>query len=85
MFSQTISDVVATNWRMVCHKILQVPEDGLAFSEECRALQLITKNIYHKKPEKLPFTFAEVSYFLLMGCVHMTLHIHECIQTDVEM
>ena len=62
MFNQTISEVVVTNWRMVCHKLLQVPEDGLVFHEEYHALQLITKNIYHKKPEKLPFTFAEVSF-----------------------
>lgn len=77
MFNQTVSEVVATNWCMVCHKLLQVPEDGLVFREEYCALQLITKNIYHKKPEKLPFIFAEVSF--------LTLHVHECIQTDVRM
>ena len=59
MLKQTVSEVVATNWQMVCYKLLQVPADGLCFHEEYRALQLIT---YHKKPAKLPFTFAEVSW-----------------------
>ena len=61
MLKQTVSEVVATNWRMVCCKLLQVSADGLCFHEEYRALQLITKNIYHKKPAKLPFSFVEVS------------------------
>ena len=65
MFNQIISEVVATNWRMVFHKLLQVPEDGLVFREEYHALQLITRNIYHKKLEKLPFTFAEASFSYL--------------------
>ena len=62
MLKQTVSEVIATNWHTVCCKLLQVPADGLCFHEEYRALQLITKNIYHKKPAKLPFTFAEVSW-----------------------
>ena len=61
MLKQTVSEVVATNCRMVCCKLLQVSADGLCFHEEYRALQLITKNIYHKKPAKLPFSFVEVS------------------------
>ena len=61
MLKQTVSEVVATNWRMVCCEFLQVSADGLCFHEEYRALQLITKNIYHKKPAKLPFSFVEVS------------------------
>ena len=61
MLKQIVSEVVVTNWRMVCCKLLQVSDDSLCFREEYRALQLITKNIYHKKPAKLPFTFTEVS------------------------
>ena len=50
MLKQTVSEVIATNWRMVCGKLLKVPDDDLCFHEEYRALQLITKNVYHKKP-----------------------------------
>ena len=60
MFNQTIPEVVTTNWHMVCHKLLEVPEDGLVFHRvPCSAVD--NENIYHKKPVKLLFTFAEVS------------------------
>ena len=47
MFNQAITEVVMTNWNMVHHNLLEVPEDGLVFREEYRALQsLLLKYVY---------------------------------------
>ena len=52
-----ILSVMTGNWRTACAKIQANILGTLNFTQERR---VITKNIYHKQPSKLPFTFVEV-------------------------
>ena len=52
MFNQISPEVVTTNWHMVCHMLLEITEDSLAFNEKYYALQLITKIQIMKSQKK---------------------------------
>ena len=48
------------NWQRVCQTLL--PDcDDLTPANERKVLQIVEKNIYHKKPQILPITLAIVS------------------------
>ena len=47
------------NWQKVCHVLL--PDCDTTLANERKVLQMVEKNIYHKKPQMLPVTLAEVS------------------------
>ena len=51
---------MAKNWQDVCATLLP-NKDHLCFADEWRSLQIIEKNIYHKKPSTLLITFNIVS------------------------
>lgn len=67
-------DIVITmesNWNKVCLKLL--PDcDELTLSGQRQVLQMVEKNIYHKKPSMLPITLAMVSIAIMYSIVLMS-------------
>ena len=60
LLEENIHSTMSSNWQTVCTKIQADISSQPDFLAERRILDIITKNIYHKKPSKLPFTFVEV-------------------------
>ena len=58
--SEDMTVLMERNWHKVCQVLL--PDDNLQlFSTEIKVLQIIEKNIYHRKAPALPVTLATVS------------------------
>lgn len=68
---KNILSVMTSNWHTACAKIQADIAGEPTFTQERHILDVITKNIYHKRPSKLPFTFVEVhmqqSYYNYAG------------------
>ena len=58
------------NWVKVCKKLLPNTSDELTLADERKALQIIEKNIYHKRPSIMPITIHKVSFshYTLIRC-----------------
>ncbi len=57
-----IITVMDKNWNKVCLTLLPNCEE-LTLSDERKVLQIIEKNIYHKRQSMTPITLATVSYW----------------------
>lgn len=60
------------NWVKVCKKLLPNASDEFTLADERKALHIIEKNIYHKRPSIMPITVDKVSL------VHCTLVLVLC-------
>ena len=69
LLEENIHSTMSSNWQTVCTKIQADISSQPDFLAERRILDIITKNIYHKKPSKLPFTFVEVILIHNMVCL----------------
>ena len=58
---KNIMNDMTSKWRTACVKLQADISGEPNLTQERRILDIITKNIYHKRPSKLPFTFVEVS------------------------
>ena len=58
---KNIVNDMTSNWQTACVKLQADISGEPNLTQERRILDIITKNIYHKRPSKLPFTFVEVS------------------------
>ena len=61
IIAENIVTVMASNWQTTCGMICPDLSAAPKFMEEKHILGVITKNIYHKRPPKLPITFIEVN------------------------
>lgn len=48
------------NWMRVCRKLLPNTDEQFTAADERKVLQIIEKNIYHKKPSMMAITVAVV-------------------------
>ena len=69
LLEENIHSTMSSNWQTICTKIQADIFSQPDFLAERRILDIITKNIYHKKPSKLPFTFVEVILIHYMVCL----------------
>lgn len=67
MMKVDILSVMEKNWQSACSKIMQEIPDELTFKDEKQILNIITKNVYHKMPSKLPISFVEVAINTLVS------------------
>ncbi len=60
----SIVETMETNWRGVGNKVLgnQVSNDRMTFCVERQLLDVVNKNVYHRKPSNLPIVFVEVIF-----------------------
>ena len=73
---KNILSVMTSNWHTACAKIQADISGTPNFTQERRILDVITKNIYHKRPSKLPFTFVEVSVRTRIIVIHADILCH---------
>ena len=55
-----IAEVMAHNWANICKLLYPEKSENMTFSDEKQALQVLTKNLYHKKPPSLPLEVVQV-------------------------
>lgn len=53
--------IVTDKWKNVCSTLLFSDKEKYTFVDERRALQIIERNVYHKKPSQSLVSFVFVS------------------------
>ncbi len=68
-----IADVMVSNWSHTC-KLLFPEKKHLTFTDDMQAVQVLTKNLYHKKPCSQPVEFVQVRKLHVNKILHVCMH-----------
>lgn len=66
--SHDITEAMASNWMGICKRLFPEKKDDMSFTDEKQAMDVLTRNLYHRKPSSLPVEFVQVCVSFMFPC-----------------